>query len=162
MLTGVFRRVTEEVLEKAARETREQILFFCRMEQSRSFILNEEDYLEHYEKLEAEVSTLLSIDRARFHTELRIIANVYTYFDIASKRLIEAVPMICEIAFAQGLGEKLRKDFTAELGLLDDAGVRTCARFVQEEPAIRDKRERLGRQKKVVEDSMRILDESRC
>ena len=131
------------------------------MEQSRSFILNEEDYIEHFKKLEAEISETLKIDGTKLVTELRIISNVYTYFDIASKRLLEAVPMICEVAFAQGLGEKLRKDFTAELGLLGDSGLQNCMKFTQEEPATRDKRQKLTRLKKVVEDALRVLNDAR-
>lgn len=153
--------MTEEVLEKVGKEAREKIVFFCKMERSRSFILNEEDFVKQFKEQETDLSTTLPVDNSKFATELRIISNVYAYFSIASKRLLETIPMICEIAFAQGLGEKLRKDFTKELKLTGEFGLQNCIKFAQEEPAIRDKRQHLERMKKIVEESFRVLNETR-
>jgi hypothetical protein len=153
--------VTEEVLRQVGQETQKQITFFCQMEKQRSFVLNDQDYLKQYEKFEAEIAAKLSIDATKNATELRIIANVYSYFEIASKRFIEAVPMICEVGFAKGLGEVLRKQFVKMLGLTGPTGLQTCARFAQEEPATRDRRQLLLRSKRIVEESLKALDEAR-
>jgi hypothetical protein len=130
------------------------------MEQRRSFILNQEDYAAEFQTASTALTTAAP-QISNHPTELRIIANVHTYFNISSKRLIESIPMICEIAFAQGLGEKLRKEFVGELGLIGEDGLGICQKFGQEEPGLREKRAALGRLKKIVDDALAVLDEAR-
>jgi len=152
--------VTEEVLDNVGKEARDRLLFFCKMEQNRSFALNDDDEIEKSKRLQGEIIKSLSIGNGDFD-ESFIIAAVFTYFDIASKRLIEAVPVICRCAFAQSIGERLQKDLVAELGLIGDSGLQTWAKFAQEEPARRDQKQWLLRSKIIVEKSLRLLDIAR-
>lgn len=154
----MFRKVTGEVLQQVGDTTREHIQLFCKMEIRRSFRLNEEDYCVRFESEQSELRKALQLEGSQSETELRIISNVLTYFDIASKRLIEAVPMICEISFAQRLGEIIRKDLTKLLGLTGSNGLENCAKFAREEFSVRNERQRLGRAQEVLESSLKVLD----
>ena len=128
--SGNIRTVTEEALRKVAKET-QKIMFFCAMEKTRSFLLNDDDYIRRYWNFETQILHNLSLDRSQFLTEVRIICNVYCYFNIASKSFIESIPLICEVGFAKGLGEVLRKKLVGCINVPD---------FAQEEPATRDRR----------------------
>jgi hypothetical protein len=70
--------------------------------------------------------------------------------------------MICEIAFAQGLGEKMRKDLTKMLGIIGKDGNKNSENFMQDEQGIRDKKRELNKRKRTVERSLNVLDTARA
>jgi hypothetical protein len=150
--------VLEGVLAEIGLETRRQISFFCEMEARRSFIVNLQEYREGRERIKGEIGRMMSVDPTAFGEQLRIISQVYTYFSIASRRVIETVPMICEISFAKGFGQQLRKEFTRKLGLLGPDGLEVCTRFAREDTAIGEKRKKLLADKKIVDESLKVLD----
>jgi Dynamin GTPase effector domain len=134
------------------------------MELNRSFSLTEDEHCREFERLKPEVLRGLSIESNSNSSpiEVNIICNVYTYFHLASRRIIETIPMICEIAFAQGLGEKMRKDLTKMLGIIGKDGNKNSENFMQDEQGIRDKKRELNKRKRTVERSLNVLDTARA
>jgi hypothetical protein len=106
----------------------------------------------------ADVAQELSIQPTDFVTELRILSQVCTYFDIASKRIIEVIPMVFEISFAKGFGERLRRDFKSKLNILDEGGLKVCEKFAKEDPAIQKRKLELLEWKQIVEHCLKVLD----
>jgi hypothetical protein len=142
-------------LAEVGQETRDRIRLFCKMEVRRSFNLNVKELEQQAQKILLEIANEANSD---YSTELRIISNVLAYFDFASRRLVESVPMVCEVSIADGLGHQFRKDFPAKLGLLGSNGLETCARFSAEEASVKEERLRLQNAKETVDKALSILD----
>lgn len=130
------------------------------MEQRRSFLLNREDYAKQYLEVEQNLKAKANLQWDSHDVELRVISNVFAYFDVASKRLIEAIPMLCEVVFAQGLDEKLRlpSNLTGKLQLIGERGRDTCANYLREDPVTREQRKRLEDMETCVDKSLALLN----
>ena|SRR5579859_7415182 len=146
------RLVSETILDGILKETLSMIQFFCRMEQRRSFVMNDKDYRKLRESFESDMAYSDS-----YETELAIISHVRAYFDVASKRLIETVPMICDTSMALKLIDQLDKSFAKQLGITGEEGNQNAKKFLQEDVEVKEKRESLSRQKEIVESAERIL-----
>jgi hypothetical protein len=96
-------------------------------------------------------------DPDEFEAELIVISQVLAYFDLASKRIIDVIPMIFEKVFAQHFSDELAKSLTVELELVGERGLENCARYAQEEPAARAKRENLTRQRVILERALEVI-----
>jgi hypothetical protein len=96
-------------------------------------------------------------DPDEFEAELIVISQVLAYFDLSSKRIIDVIPMIFEKVFAQHFSDELSKVLTVELELVGERGLENCARYAQEEPAVRVKREDLTRQRVILERALEVI-----
>jgi hypothetical protein len=81
-----------------------------------------------------------------YDSELEVIAHVLSYFDIASKRIIDDIPMVFENSFALTFAQELETKLQDQLGLIGTGGLEICARYATDEPDIQKRREDLTRQ----------------
>ena len=81
-----------------------------------------------------------------YDSELEVIAHVLSYFDIASKRIIDDIPMVFENSFALTFAHELETKLQQQLGLIGTGGLEVCARYAADEPEIQKCREDLTRQ----------------
>lgn len=155
--------MVDEVLLDVGDDTREKIIFYCQMEANRSFSLTFEDHSREVERLKPQVLQGLSLESnpASSAVEVDIICNVYAYFHLASRRIIETVPMICEIAFAKGLGVKMQKNLMKMLGIIGKGGNKNSENFMLEDEGVRERRARLEKRRKTIAQSLEILDRAR-
>ena len=94
-------------------------------------------------------------------SELDVISAVDAYFEIASKRLTDFMPMIFEVVFIQELVKRLRHALTLQLKLADDLeAAKTCRRYAREDEDIHEKRMKVTAEREVLLGSLEILHAS--
>jgi hypothetical protein len=93
---------------------------------------------------------LSRIHRDEYDTELDVIAHVKSYFEVASKRIIDDIPMIFETSFAIAFARDLEKNLHEKLNLVGPNGLENCARYVRDEPEIQKKRKDWTRQLEIL------------
>lgn len=99
--------------------------------------------------------------RDEYDSELDVISAVDAYFEIASKRLIDFMPMIFEVVFIQELVKRLRPALTLRLKLADDVeAAKTCQRYAREDDDIHEKRMKITAEREVLLESLEILQAS--
>ena len=118
-----FRNIVCDILKEVGKETEELILFFCKAEAGRSYVLASDKHLERQKVIRRELEKHFGQYVSEYDVELRVISNVYAYFDAASERVIEFIPMICDTAFTNMSSERLRQDFVKKLGILDKSSL---------------------------------------
>jgi Dynamin GTPase effector domain len=96
-------------------------------------------------------------DPDEYEAELNVMAEVFAYFEISSKRIVDIMPMIFETAFARNFENDLRKVLTSKLKLVGDSGLENCAKYVVDEPDIQVKRERFNRQKMILSNALGVV-----
>jgi hypothetical protein len=96
-------------------------------------------------------------DPDEYEAELNVISEVLAYFEIASKRIVDVMPMIFESRLAHNFEEDIRKTLASKLGLVGEFGLDNCLRYVVDEPDIRSKREDLNRQKEILSRAFAIV-----
>lgn len=133
------------------RETQSKIQFFCSMELRRSFVLNEDDYSKLRENVDSDSYSDGS------EAELVVLSHVRAYFDISSKRIIETVPMICDTSLSLNLTSQLQSSFIKELGLVGPSSSENSERFLQEDPDLKEKKQRLRRNAEIINRAEQIL-----
>jgi hypothetical protein len=89
---------------------------------------------------------------------LDVIAHVAAYFDIASTRTIDNIPQLFESRFASKFVLRLEEDLVTKLNLFGEGGLERCRMYVRDEPDIQERRERLIREKKILEDALATID----
>jgi hypothetical protein len=95
-----------------------------------------------------------------YATELSVISDVWAYFEISSKRIIDIMPMLFEVVFARNFGNELRNVLASKLKLLGKQGERTCARFAQDAEDIHVKRVKLLEDQGILSEALQILGTS--
>lgn len=85
-----------------------------------------------------------------YDAELDVIAHVMAYFDMASKRIIDDIPMLFETSFALTFAKDLEKNLHDKLDLVGSKGLDNCARYVRDEPEIQKKRKDWTRQLEIL------------
>jgi hypothetical protein len=121
--------------------------------QSKPFPTSEENLctvLAAYGIKFSSLKQLARIHQDEYDPELDVIAHVTAYFDIASKRIIDDVPMIFETSFALTFTDKLEKNLHEKLNIAGSTGLENCQRYVCDEPEIRKKRSDWTRQLEVL------------
>jgi hypothetical protein len=98
-------------------------------------------------------------DPDEYEAELTVISEVLAYFEIASKRIIDVMPMLFETRLAVNFEEDIRKTLAAKLGLVGEFGLENCLRYAVDEPDIRSKREDLNRQKEILSNAFAIISQ---
>jgi Dynamin GTPase effector domain len=81
-----------------------------------------------------------------YDSELEVIAHVLSYFEVASKRIIDDIPMVFENSFAFTFAQELETQLQDKLGLIGTGGLEIGARYAANESEIQKRREDLTRQ----------------
>ena len=92
-----------------------------------------------------------------YEPELTVISMVWAYFRIASKRIMDIVPMIIEVVFARHFGRELSKVLVLDLDLVGNEGVENCARYTKDADDVDQKRTKLSRDKSTLLAALEIL-----
>lgn len=150
--------VIAKILGEMFQKTEEQIILFCRMETRQSYGLNDEDYIKLQTEAYPEFGDSSSgIDGVSDDTALQVISHTRTYFDMSSKRVVEVIPMICELFLTEKLEQRLVGDFQTALGIFDKE---KCSNLVQEDPEVQKRRQGLLRKKGIVKNALEIIGRS--
>ena len=96
-------------------------------------------------------------DPDEYEAELNVISEVLAYFEIASKRIIDVMPMIFETRFANDFAVEIRKVLRSKVELVGDLGLENCGRYVVDEPDVQLKREDLNRKKAILSNALQIV-----
>jgi len=129
--------------------------------QTRSFKATEDTLLTVLASFGLHLSSskqLVRIHQDKYHSELEVIAHVATYFEIASKRLIDDIPQIFETVFALEFGLELARVLTTNLKLVGDQGLENCSKYTRDEPDIQANRAFLTRQEEILERAFQTLE----
>jgi hypothetical protein len=96
--------------------------------------------------------------RDEYETEIHLISAVLAYFEIASMRVIEVMPMIFEVVYLEGFEEGLRRRLTEKLKLMDKKeGEKICKDYVTENDEAQEKIRTLKQKRMVLMEAMDIL-----
>jgi hypothetical protein len=128
------------------------------MEVRQAYGLNDPDFVKLQKETYLDITDASStIDSVSDETAFQVISHIRTYFDFSSKRIIEVVPMICDIFLTEKLQARIDRDFLRAIGVLDNG---KCATYGQEDPRIRELRQDLLRKKGIVERALEITSRS--
>lgn len=92
-----------------------------------------------------------------YEPELTVISGVIAYFEIASKRIVDVVPMMFEVAFVQEVGNELRNSLSYALNLVGDQGAENCARYSRDDEDVHHKRNKWNEDKRILMRALQIL-----
>ncbi|KAK0239883.1 P-loop containing nucleoside triphosphate hydrolase protein [Armillaria nabsnona] len=86
-----------------------------------------------------------------FETELKVMAEVRGYFQVAYKRVIDNIPSFIDLLFVRKVAEELQPFLISKFGLGTVAANEKCARYLEEDPGLVARREELiGREKRLL------------
>jgi hypothetical protein len=105
------------------------------------------------------VRELARIQEDEYNVELDMISHVAAYFDIASKRIVDDIPMLFETMFALKFGQELAECLTIRLKLVGIGGLDNCIRYAREKPDVQAKRNHLTRQEEVLRNALSKFDQ---
>ena len=94
---------------------------------------------------------------SEYGTEIAFMSACLAYFDIASMRVIEAIPKIFEVVYLKRFEGNLRARLTFELKLNNMEGVETCKRYTRENIEIQKKRQILIDKQKALGKALDML-----
>lgn len=92
-----------------------------------------------------------------YQIELKVISDVMAYFKIASRRIIDIMPMIFEFVFVRNFGKELVKVMSYNLGLVGNEGVDNCTKYTQDDEDVHRRRMKLAEEKKILLEALKIL-----
>jgi len=96
--------------------------------------------------------------RDEYDTEIHLISAVLAYFEIASMRIMEVMPMIFEVVYLEGFEEGLRRRLTKDLRLMDkEKGQEICERYATENDETQGKIRTLGEKRRVLMAAQEVL-----
>jgi hypothetical protein len=93
----------------------------------------------------------------KMEKELEAISHVMAYIAVASERYAAVISMILENVFGFAYAEKLQDCFTLDLQLMGSSGEENCKHYANDNPEIKNGRDRLKRDKKILSDCMKVL-----
>ena len=128
---------------------------------SRAYAATEENLVTVLSAYGIRLSSLTQLARIHadeFDAELDVIAHVAAYFDIASTRTIDNIPQLFESRFASKFVLRLEEELATKLNLFGEGGLERCRMYARDEPNIQVRRERLIREKKILEDALATID----
>ncbi|KAK0463897.1 P-loop containing nucleoside triphosphate hydrolase protein [Desarmillaria tabescens] len=86
-----------------------------------------------------------------FETELKVMAEVRGYFQVAYKRVIDNIPSFIDLLFVRKVAEELQPFLISKFGLGTAAANEKCGRYLEEDPALVARREELiSREKRLM------------
>jgi hypothetical protein len=127
------------------------------MESRRAFVVYKKEFEDECKQMQLEVAQTLPPETTS-ESEQTILARVCTYFELASKRVVEVIPMVVELSFAKGFADRLRKDFLPRLKVHDEGGKERCEEFAREDPELQKRRDELVECQRIVDDCLRVLN----
>ena len=96
--------------------------------------------------------------RDEYDAELDVISAVGAYFEVASTRVADLMPMIFEVVFIQDFVKQLRKALTVKLKLADHPeAAKVCEEYTRDDDDIHQKRMKLVDDRKVLWEALDIL-----
>lgn len=95
----------------------------------------------------------------KFEDEYGVVAEVIAYFEIASRRTFDIVPMITEHAFLAGFNKALRDGLAQGLGLIGENGLERCRYYAVENPEITVARDELEGRIKILREASDIINQ---
>ena len=96
--------------------------------------------------------------RDEYDAELDVISAVGAYFEVASTRVTDFMPMIFEVVFIQDFVKELRKALTLPLKLANNVeAAEICERYTRDDHDIHQKRMKLAEDRKVLLKALEIL-----
>jgi hypothetical protein len=126
------------------------------MESRRAFVVYKKEFDDECKQMQLDIAQNLPPETTS-ESERIILARICTYFELASKRVVEVIPMVVELAFAKGFAERLRKDFLPGLKLHDEGGLERREEFAREDPELQKRRDELKECQRIVDDCLRVL-----
>ena len=93
----------------------------------------------------------------QYEIELTVISDIWAYFEIASKRIIDIMPMLFEVVFARDFGRELCNVLTSDLKLVGDQGSENCVRYTRDAEDVHQRRMKLTEDKKILLQALQIL-----
>ncbi|KAJ3981520.1 P-loop containing nucleoside triphosphate hydrolase protein [Lentinula detonsa] len=94
-----------------------------------------------------------------FETELRVMADVRGYFQVAYKRMIDNIPRFIDLLFVRELGKTLQPFIISKFGMGTSSANERCASYLGEDPMLVSQRDELLARKKRLENVEKELDE---
>lgn len=179
----------EQMLNDAARKTREEIQTQCEIEMRYPFTMNEQYLIQaHAREYKRIVDILFSpvpqaakdealaklaavgivagsfddLSRklqlpSEYTKEFEVISGALAYYQIASQRMIDFVPMRIEHHLVYGFAKAVEEKLIDMLGLLRDGGEERCAALVKMDSKIERERDSLSKQKEILVKASEIL-----
>ena len=92
-----------------------------------------------------------------YETELSVIADVWAYFEISSKRIIDIMPMLFEVVFARDFGRELANVLTLKLNLVGKQGEPTCVNVTRDAEDVHVRRVKLTEDQGILSQALKIL-----
>ncbi|KAL0571649.1 hypothetical protein V5O48_010307 [Marasmius crinis-equi] len=92
-----------------------------------------------------------------YETELQVMAEVRGYFQVAYKRVIDAIPCCMDLHFLKALGKEMQPFLVTKLGLGTSGASERCARYLAEDPEIVARRNELLARRQRLESVQREL-----
>jgi hypothetical protein len=148
--------VVEDILSETILQTSQQVRFICEMESRRGFVVYKQEFDDECKQMQLEVAQALP--ETTSESEQIILARVCTYFGLASKRVVEVIPMVVELSFAKGFADRLRQNFLGRLKLHDEGGKERCEEYAREDPDLQRRRDELEECQRIVDDCLRVLN----
>ncbi|KAJ3998695.1 P-loop containing nucleoside triphosphate hydrolase protein [Lentinula boryana] len=94
-----------------------------------------------------------------FETELRVMADVRGYFQVAYKRMIDNIPRFIDLLFVRELGKTLQPFIISKFGMGTSSANERCASYLGEDPMLVSQRDELLARRKRLENVEKELDE---
>jgi hypothetical protein len=94
-----------------------------------------------------------------FHAELTVIAEVLVYYEVASRRVFDVIPMIIEHQFLVGFSNTLWDTLLDELGFNGKNGRDKCRCYAVDNPEITNARKELEGNLTILVQAIDILNQ---
>jgi hypothetical protein len=161
------------MLNDVASKTREEIRTQCAIELRYPFTMNEQNLIQAYTKEQARIfdkavshnpasDPLEDLSRhfqppSEYAKEYEVIAGALAYYQIASQRMIDFVPMRIEHHLVHGFSDAVKEKLVDMLGLLGNGGEERCAELVKMDPKVEREMDSLNQQKEIFVYASEIL-----
>ncbi|KAI0041017.1 hypothetical protein FA95DRAFT_1611344 [Auriscalpium vulgare] len=93
-----------------------------------------------------------------YDTEMKVMAEVRSYFQVAYKRIIDYIPVTIDNKFLKGMAADIRTHLLEQLKLSAPDAAERCTRYLSEDPSVSALREELITRKATLEDVKDALD----
>jgi len=171
------------MLNDVASKTREEIRTQCAIEMRYPFTMNEQNLIQAYTKEHERIfDKLVSRNPAsdplggsaqsggpledlsrkfqppgEYTKEYEVISGALAYYQIASQRMIDFVPMRIEHHLVHGFSDAVKEKLVDMLGLLGNGGEERCAELVKMDPKVGRERDTLNQRKEILVHASEIL-----
>ena len=99
---------------------------------------------------------LLELGSGKYSKEFHVISGALAYFQVASQRMIDVIPMRIEQHLIYDFAESVKK-LDEILGLVGEGGEKRCKEFMVEDPKVHIERKELQEQKDILVKASEIL-----